>query len=439
MSFITCCPSCGTKFRVVADQLRISDGWVRCGRCQEVFDANQALAAPAETRAAVATQEAQSHPPMGMPPVHSNAVVSATALPAASSAVQASVEKTAQPFSVSEAPAPAQPPEMSVPAVAPAVTSPVSGYELPAPPEEPEQELDLGFEAPLAGDDDWLDQRALPQVAQPAATTEPVRRVDSAAASSHEDDPLLRVQPVSADAPVLKSWEPEKALNTEESQAGIWAEVVRFIHPPKPEIAVQNDAQPIAHAAMEGNADEDQGVASAQAPESVPSFVKQAQRKAWWSKPGIRFAMGMLLIFLPIALLVQIAVHERNRLAAWQPTWRAQLDLMCVVLRCEIAPYKNISAVVLTGSAFVQDVRPHHYKLDLSLQNQASMAVATPALELTLTDAQDQVLVRKVFKASEIGAPVELPARGEWTGTLPVMTQGLNLPVSGYRVMAFYP
>ncbi|WP_417034226.1 zinc-ribbon domain-containing protein, partial [Comamonas kerstersii] len=43
MSLTTCCPYCGTRFRVVADQLRISDGWVRCGRCQEVFDATQAL------------------------------------------------------------------------------------------------------------------------------------------------------------------------------------------------------------------------------------------------------------------------------------------------------------------------------------------------------------------------------------------------------------
>ncbi|MEG2580359.1 zinc-ribbon domain-containing protein, partial [Comamonas sp.] len=43
MSLITCCPSCGTKFRVVADQLRISEGWVRCGRCQEVFDAAKSL------------------------------------------------------------------------------------------------------------------------------------------------------------------------------------------------------------------------------------------------------------------------------------------------------------------------------------------------------------------------------------------------------------
>jgi predicted Zn finger-like uncharacterized protein len=39
MSMITGCPACGTMFKVVPDQLKISDGWVRCGHCAEVFDA----------------------------------------------------------------------------------------------------------------------------------------------------------------------------------------------------------------------------------------------------------------------------------------------------------------------------------------------------------------------------------------------------------------
>ncbi len=39
----TRCPSCGTVFRVVPDQLRVSSGWVRCGRCSGVFDATDAL------------------------------------------------------------------------------------------------------------------------------------------------------------------------------------------------------------------------------------------------------------------------------------------------------------------------------------------------------------------------------------------------------------
>jgi predicted Zn finger-like uncharacterized protein len=40
MSMITRCPECLTMFRVVPDQLRISDGWVRCGQCEAEFDAN---------------------------------------------------------------------------------------------------------------------------------------------------------------------------------------------------------------------------------------------------------------------------------------------------------------------------------------------------------------------------------------------------------------
>ncbi|HBK01359.1 MAG TPA: hypothetical protein DDZ62_16360, partial [Delftia acidovorans] len=43
MSQVTRCPACGTRFKVVADQLRISQGWVRCGVCHEVFDASEDL------------------------------------------------------------------------------------------------------------------------------------------------------------------------------------------------------------------------------------------------------------------------------------------------------------------------------------------------------------------------------------------------------------
>ncbi len=39
----TRCSACGTVFRVVPDQLRVSEGWVRCGRCAEVFNATESL------------------------------------------------------------------------------------------------------------------------------------------------------------------------------------------------------------------------------------------------------------------------------------------------------------------------------------------------------------------------------------------------------------
>src|SRR3954470_11377709 len=43
MSLATRCTSCGTVFRVVQDQLKVSEGWVRCGRCNAVFNAIEGL------------------------------------------------------------------------------------------------------------------------------------------------------------------------------------------------------------------------------------------------------------------------------------------------------------------------------------------------------------------------------------------------------------
>lgn len=61
MSLITRCPACRTMFKVVPDQLKISEGWVRCGKCEEIFDAaahmQEATALPAEPPAPTAADE----------------------------------------------------------------------------------------------------------------------------------------------------------------------------------------------------------------------------------------------------------------------------------------------------------------------------------------------------------------------------------------------
>ena len=43
MSLATRCTACGTVFKVVQDQLKVSKGWVRCGRCDTVFNALEEL------------------------------------------------------------------------------------------------------------------------------------------------------------------------------------------------------------------------------------------------------------------------------------------------------------------------------------------------------------------------------------------------------------
>ena len=79
MSLATRCPACGTVFRVVQDQLKVSEGWVRCGRCAEVFNAVEGLfdmdaqggaapaQAPAPARAVPAPETAAD--PAGEPAV----------------------------------------------------------------------------------------------------------------------------------------------------------------------------------------------------------------------------------------------------------------------------------------------------------------------------------------------------------------------------------
>jgi hypothetical protein len=168
-------------------------------------------------------------------------------------------------------------------------------------------------------------------------------------------------------------------------------------------------------------------------------FVRAAHRKAWWQKPVVRVAMGAGVVVLPVALLLQVGMHERNALVAWQPSLRPALHFMCTALQCKLGPRQQIGALVVSGSAFAKADRDRSYQLSLSVQNKANTPVGMPAVELTLTDTQDQVIARRVITSKELGAPPELKAGSEWTGTVPVTTNGLNLQVSGYRVLLFYP
>ncbi len=62
MSLTTRCPACQTLFKLVPDQLRISEGWVRCGQCNEVFDASLQLQSPAVAVNAAALKSAPTLP-----------------------------------------------------------------------------------------------------------------------------------------------------------------------------------------------------------------------------------------------------------------------------------------------------------------------------------------------------------------------------------------
>ena len=68
MSLATRCPACGTIFRVVQDQLKVSEGWVRCGQCHEVFHGIEALFDLDSDPAVAARRAAARRPPAAPPP-----------------------------------------------------------------------------------------------------------------------------------------------------------------------------------------------------------------------------------------------------------------------------------------------------------------------------------------------------------------------------------
>jgi predicted Zn finger-like uncharacterized protein len=171
------------------------------------------------------------------------------------------------------------------------------------------------------------------------------------------------------------------------------------------------------------------------------SFVRAARRKAFWARRGVRAVLAVIALVLASLLTLQWAVYDRDRLAASEPALAPWLGKLCRAFGCRIGPPRQIDAVAIDSSSF-NKLRGDAYRLNVTVKNQASTPVAMPALELTLTDSQDQPLVRRVLLPAEIaGAPAAIGASGEWSGTvaLALNANGTTSRVAGYRLLAFYP
>ncbi len=154
-----------------------------------------------------------------------------------------------------------------------------------------------------------------------------------------------------------------------------------------------------------------------------------------------RVAWSLLCTALFCGLLLQIVVTERDWIAATRPDTKPWLQLLCDALDCEIAPLQQIDTVVIDSSSFTK-VRADVYRLSFTLRNTAPTPIATPAVELSLTDLQDHVLVRRVFPATELGKNASVIEPGvELAVMIPVGVKatGVAERVSGYRLLSFYP
>ncbi len=171
-----------------------------------------------------------------------------------------------------------------------------------------------------------------------------------------------------------------------------------------------------------------------------PSFVAAARRRAFWSSWPIRAVLWLVLVVLLLALALQAAISQRDWLAAREPRLAPLLVALCKPVGCALSPYRLLDAVVIDSSAFNR-ASGGEFRFSVVLRNTADMPVATPALELVLTDAEDRQLIRRVVTAAELGASPTLAPRDEFSGVrlLTVADPNVSSAVTGYRLMAFYP
>ncbi|KQW63932.1 zinc-ribbon and DUF3426 domain-containing protein [Variovorax sp. Root411] len=450
MSLVTRCPACTTTFKVVRDQLRISDGWVRCGRCSHVFDATLDLHEAPDGAPANA-----SLPPQGggyMPGL-----------------VESSPESKAAPDSEHRQPAeeadfldnePEQqprhtpPPEVPESAPSPAAVSapPAPAFSLSLPEhgiDEPWSDLDASEPAwkpppstlpPFPNID--LNLASPPPAPSPPAPPLPVASgIKTRALIEHasidddgegererqeKDHDQVQMQKALRRARAKSAKIASAKAREERAAAKAPAVVVQAESESELGPAFSSDFElPVGHPL----ADEDELA------EKAPGF---------WQRKGVRILLILLVVLAVLLLIVQVIRHERDGIAARQPNLRPALAALCQYTGCELAALRQIGDIVIEGAAFAREKSGgNDYRLSFTLRNGATVPLAMPSVELSLLDTQERAVVRRVLMPADYGAPAVLPARADRAASLPLVLSASEAaalpPIAGYRVEAFYP
>jgi len=375
MTLATRCPGCQTLFKVVPDQLRVSEGWVRCGRCAEVFNAAQHLVDPDTGQTRHAPIEVHR---AFMPPVAAGEPASAAATGAASSAA-ADDDALAPPRArdyVIDAPSSDDGPQ----------TGPADARGAPLTARAADSELPAELEAGQASADATTSERAGAATGR-AGEAADVGAADAAGAGAGDAAPGGAVEPTSA------------------ARA--------------PDAFVAGERPPVP-------------------PAEPPSFVRAAERAARWRRPGVR-ALLLAAVAAALALLAaQWLYVYRDYAAARWPALRPMLEEACGLLGCRVAALRAIDALVVDSSGLVRVDNSELYRLSVALRNQRDFDVALPALDLALTDLQGRPIARRVLRAAELGASAPTLAGGGELA-LQATLEIAAAPVSGYTIELFYP
>jgi predicted Zn finger-like uncharacterized protein len=469
MSLVTRCPACTTTFKVVRDQLRISDGWVRCGRCSHVFDATLDLH---ESSDGASPGTPAPPPPAAYSPslVEPSSEGRADAAPAPSQPSQASEdadffddepEEHVQPEEAHAPPAPEAPEPVEF-AVAPS-PEPVPP---PPPPPPPAAALELPAHGIIA-DEPWSDlDVSEPTWRPPASSLPPFPNIDLNLAapppSPPPPAPPLPVPRAKAHGLVEPTLDDDDADGKEENEKDHdqvqMQKALRRARVKSAKIASANKSREARAAAKAASSSM---VREASEPESAaslpPMFAEREEEHAFgddeehdahapgfWQRKGVRGLLVLLAVLAVLLLIVQIVRHERDGIVARQPGLRPALAALCQYTGCELSALRQIGDIMIEGAAFAREKSGgNDYRLSFTLRNGATVPLAMPAVELSLLDTQERAVVRRVLTPADYGAPSVLAARADRAASLPLTLSPSEAaalpPIAGYRVEAFYP
>lgn len=182
--------------------------------------------------------------------------------------------------------------------------------------------------------------------------------------------------------------------------------------------------------------------------ESAPkNEIAYATRFAWQEKKQRRrLPTWVYAAMLPVLLLLlasQALFHFRDAIAAHWPVAKPALIRLCALARCEVRPLQDISALSIEASDLQAD--PAHRGLlilTLTIRNRAPFAMGFPYVELTLSDTQEHVVVRRAFAPQEYLSGISDPSGGFGANSdlaIRLFIDASATSQAGYQVYLFYP
>ncbi|MFM0397106.1 zinc-ribbon and DUF3426 domain-containing protein [Paraburkholderia phytofirmans] len=445
MLLATRCPFCETVFRLQTEQLALRRGLVRCGHCHEVFDASSSLfdiseggdfstAKPVAVAAAIEALSGvrpkgpdfsgEAWDPWAAAPdaaIDNRLRHNAGNVPLSPVSTGAGVAVTPRHATEPELPPGASsapiPPD-DEPLLADAPLDPFA-YHL----DPPEEDTD----APRV----WHKTERAPDTAPSEPLEEPVLDEPATLYGIPDNEPRFGAAGLGA-----------AGLGA----AGVGASGAGAAEPRAAGVSTGAAATPFAAASPAATGP----VSASGEPFSVqpvndgpdPFPVVRETRPAEPRRMGWIIAGSVVAALLIIALLAQLAWWQRETVMVYFPRSQTLYAKACLTLGCQVTPPHDIDGLQVEPSDLRQIDGPHKLELKMPLRNRFNIALAYPAIELTLLDDQNNVAVRRVLWPQDYVPPGTQIAAGlpaHTTQTMIVHLDTGNAVASNFRVQIFYP